>query len=118
MLVGSLLILSGLTLLAAHRIGRDLLSLPSNYWSDVPRFSRIYWSILATQGFVGLFTSIGLFAKRRWAYNLYTVVNGLVIGYSAYQLVSRHELTVIPLLVWNCCTMIYMLLPGVRKAFA
>ena len=117
MLLGSIVVLTLFAIGGAHYLGKDIVQLPKQSWSTLSEIPEWLWILALVQGIVGLVTSIGLFAKKRWAYNLYTVVNGFAIGLGGFELVKHQNLLVAPHLAWSLLIMIYMLLPGVRKAF-
>ena len=117
LLIGSLLGLAVAIIYFLHRQGSDPLTLPKSFWStlNASNRERLYlWFALST---VGLPAAIGLFARKSWAYCVYTIINGFNIGLSGVHLILWHDWTVLPVLILNVFVLIYMFLPGVRKVF-
>ena len=118
LLIGSLAIVGFGVLLAMHYAGHRVDVLPVGFWKEFNKQTNIYWMIGLVQGCLGVPTAIGLFAKKKWAYNIYTIFNGFSIGLHGYGVIVRHEYLIAPVLVINTLVAIYMFMPGVRKVFA
>lgn len=65
----------------------------------------------------GLPIAIGLFARKLWAYNGYTILNGLNIGLGGAKIYLHHDYWAIFGITVNLLILIYMFLPAVRKVF-
>jgi hypothetical protein len=97
-------------------------STPSALPEDLLNYARgqgraeLYLAVATS--LVGVPTAIGLFAKRFWAYSIYTVLNGFAIGLGSVHLFLWHDWYAIPRLTINVAILVYMFVPGVRKVFA
>ena len=117
LLIGSLFLVAFAVILGSHYLSHDLLHLPKSFWAEFEKIDNVVWTMPVIQGFIGLPTSIGLFAKKSWAYNLYTIINGFAIGLDGFALIAKRDYFVVPHLILVVAICIYMLLPNVRKVF-
>jgi len=116
--IGSLILVAFGVILAAHYLGHEILTVPKSYWRELNKVDNIVWMVAILEGCIGLPTAIGLFAKKRWAYNVYTIINGFAIGLDGFELIAKRNLLVAPHFAFVLIICIYMLLPNVRKVFA
>ena len=119
MLLASLLLITLGVLYYMHINGNDVLGSGKAQWAEFDhRYGQYGMLALFAFGVVTLPIAIGLFARQFWAYCAYTVMNGLNLGLAGYRLIAHHQLTAIPSIAINVCILIYMFMPGVKKAFS
>jgi hypothetical protein len=112
-----MLVLVVVTLILCHDLGININWVPKSAWTATNALDGERLALAVVTAIVGFPTGIGLLRKRLWAYYSYTVMNGFSIGLSGAEVGKWHQWSYIPSLIFNCVVLLYMLLPGVKKAF-
>jgi hypothetical protein len=116
-LIGSLFGIAAGSLYLLHRTGAAFPAIPKGIWAQMEMRGRATLYLGIVQAAVGLPMAIGLFARKFWAYCLFTIFNGFAIGQASVQVFMWHRWFAIGGLIINGLILIYMFLPCVRKVF-